>query len=74
MRHRWKKEAGAGRKHTSQLQSGTCQEQLPVTEKQQGDLPSSSVGTEHRAAAAADLQHHLRGVRVAGKQVGQVLR
>lgn len=58
----------------SQLQSGTCQEQLPLTEKQQGDLPSSSVGTEHRAAAAADLQHHLRGVRVAGKQVGQVLR
>ena len=39
-----------------QLQIGTCQEHLPVTE-QQWHLPSASVQTELSAAAAADLQH-----------------
>ena len=46
-----------------QLQTGTCPEQLPVTEKQ-GCLPSSSVETEPCAVAVADPQPHLRGVRV----------
>ena len=48
---------------TCQLQIGTCQEHLPATEQQQGHLPSASEGTETRAAAAADLQHPLRGIQ-----------
>ena len=46
-----------------QLQTGTCQEHLPATEQQQGHLPSASEETEPWAAAAADLQHPLRGIQ-----------
>ena len=46
-----------------QLQTDTCQEHLPVTEQQQGHLPSASVEIEPCAAAAANLQHPLRGIQ-----------
>ena len=46
-----------------QLQTRTCQKHLPVTEKQQGCLPSASAKTEPCAAAAAGLQHPLRGIQ-----------
>ena len=45
-----------GNQHFCQLQIGTCQEHLSVTEKQQGHLPSAC------AAPAADLQHSLKGI------------
>ena len=46
-----------------QLQIGACQGHLPGTEQQQGHLPSASAGIEPCAAAAADLQHPLRGIQ-----------
>ena len=46
-----------------QLQIGTCQEHLLATEQQQKHLPSVSAEIEPYAAAAADLQHPLRGVQ-----------
>ena len=49
-----------------QLQIDTCQEHLPVTEQQQGHLPSASVEIEPGAAAAANLQHPLRGLQGGG--------
>ena len=45
-----------GNQHFCQLQIGTCQQHLPVTEKQ-GYLPSAC------AAPAADLQHSLKGIQ-----------
>ena len=47
-----------------QLQIGSCQERFPATEQQQqGHLSPASAETEPCAAAAADLQHPLRGVQ-----------
>ena len=40
-----------------QLLIGTCQEHLPGPEQQQGHLPPAS------AAAAAGLQHSLKGIQ-----------
>ena len=37
----------------------------------QGHLPSTSVETEPYAAAVADLQHSLRGIRVKSKATGE---
>ena len=45
------------------LKIGTFQEHLPVTEQQQGHLPSASEDTEPCAAAAADFWHNLKVVQ-----------
>ena len=41
---------------------GARKERLPVTEQQQRHLPSASMETEPCTAAAAELQHLLKGI------------